>query len=75
MRRKRKLSKYVYYTGMGFQMIATIGLCTFIGYKIDEGRAADKPWFTALFALLGVGMSLYATIRSLTKQEEPPKNK
>lgn len=70
MKGKDKLSKYVYYTGMGFQMIATIGLCTFIGYKIDQGRAGEKPWFTALFALFGVGISLYTTIRSLTKQDK-----
>lgn len=67
---KDKYGRYLYYSGLGFQMIATIGVCTFIGYKIDAGRSSEQPLFTALFALLGVGISLYTTIRALMKKDK-----
>jgi len=62
------LSKYAYYSGMGFQMIAIIGVFTFIGMKIDEKRQSDKPIFTALLSLLGVCVSLYSVIKSVNKK-------
>lgn len=67
---KRALNSYAYYTGMGFQMIAVIGIFTFIGYKIDEGRQSKTPVFTAFFSLAGVFISLYLVIRSV-KNNKP----
>jgi F0F1-type ATP synthase assembly protein I len=55
---------------MGFQMIAIIGLFAFIGYKIDQSQENDKPIFTALFGLLGVGISLYSVIKSILKSKD-----
>jgi len=48
-------------------MIATIGLFTFIGYKIDEHRHSKTNIITAVFALVGVGIALYQAIRQATK--------
>lgn len=62
------LSKYAYYSGLGFQMIAIIGVFTFIGYKIDQNRNSQKPVFTAILSLLGVCISLYSVIKSVKKQ-------
>jgi len=62
------LSKYAYYSGLGFQMIAIIGVFTFIGYKIDERMENQKPIFTAILSLLGVGISLYSVIKSVIKK-------
>ncbi len=58
------------YTGIAFQMLATIGIFTLIGYKIDENRNAKKPIFTALFSLFGVIISLVQIIRSLQKKDK-----
>ena len=33
---KKALTSYAKYTGAAFQMMAIIGVCAFIGYKIDE---------------------------------------
>lgn len=63
------LSKYAYYSGLGFQMIAIIGVFTFIGYKIDEQMGSQKPVFTAAFSLAGVGISLYSVIKSVNKKQ------
>jgi len=62
------LSKYAYYSGLGFQMIAIIGVFTFIGYKIDERMSNEKPIFTAILSLLGVVVSLYSVIKSVNKK-------
>lgn len=60
---------YVYYTGLGFQMIATIGVFAFIGYKIDMAKSGDVGIYTGLLALLGVCISLYYTIRSVLNKK------
>lgn len=60
---------YVYYTGLGFQMIATIGVFAFIGYKIDMAKKGDVGIYTGLFSLVGVCVSLYSTIRSVLNKK------
>ncbi len=62
---KKTLNGYAYYSGLGFQMLAVIGIFTFIGYKIDENRSSNTPWFTALFSLIGVFGSMYLVIKSI----------
>ena len=61
-------NKYAYYSGLGFQMAATIGIATYIGHRIDESNGAEKPIWTAILALLGVGASIYLVIRSVTRR-------
>jgi hypothetical protein len=62
---KQELNSYARYSGIGFQMIAVIGIFMFIGYKIDQWRQSDKLIFTAILGMLGVCTSLYLIIRSL----------
>ncbi|EOR92716.1 hypothetical protein ADIARSV_4228 [Arcticibacter svalbardensis MN12-7] len=66
---KKALNSYAYYSGLGFQMIAVIGVFTFIGYKIDETKSSATPIFTAFFSLAGVFASLYLVIRSVKKNK------
>jgi len=61
----RPMSAYAKYSGLGFQMIAIIGIFTYAGYKIDESAHHDTQWVTAVLALTGVFISLYIVIRSL----------
>ena len=65
----KNASNFAKYTGVAFQMLGTIGIMTFIGYKIDENRASEIPIFTAVFGLVGVIISLIQIIRSLTKNK------
>jgi hypothetical protein len=58
-------NNYLKFTGMGFQMVAIIGVFTFVGYKIDENAKHDVQWVTATLALIGVFISLYLVIRAL----------
>lgn len=64
------LSKFMYFSGMGFQMIAIIGVFAFIGYKIDESKGSAKPIFTAIFGVIGVCLSLYSVIKSVLSNKD-----
>jgi len=63
-------SKYAYYSGLGFQMIAIIAVFTFIGVKLDASTGSERPIWAALCSLLGVGISLYSVIRSVNRKEK-----
>ena len=58
-------NSYLKFTGMGFQMIAIIGIFAFAGYKIDEAGHHTVKWATAALALIGVFISLYLVVRSV----------
>ncbi len=62
-------NNFAKYTGVAFQMMATIGIMTFIGYKIDENRESKQLIFTAIFGLIGVVGSLVQVVRSLNKNQ------
>lgn len=63
----KQANTFAKYTGIAFQMLATIGLFSFIGYKIDENRGNTKFIFTAILGLIGVIISLISVVRSLNK--------
>lgn len=63
----KKVGNLAKFSAIGFQMVAVIGLFTFIGYKIDEHRASKTPIITAGFALVGVAIALYQAIKQGTK--------
>jgi hypothetical protein len=61
----KPMNSYAKYSGLAFQMIAIIGLFTFVGYKIDQSAGHDTQWVTATLSLIGVFISLFIVIRSL----------
>jgi hypothetical protein len=63
----RPLNAYAKYSGLGFQMIAVIGVFTYAGYKIDQSAHHQVKWVTAILSLIGVFISLYIVIVSLKK--------
>jgi hypothetical protein len=62
---KNSGNNYLKFAGMGFQMIAIIGLFAYGGYKIDEAASHHTKWVTAALALTGVFISLYLVIKSI----------
>jgi F0F1-type ATP synthase assembly protein I len=62
---KREINDYTKYTGIAFQMMAIIGIFTFIGYKLDNWLRLNYPVFTIIFILLSVFTAIYSIIRSL----------
>ncbi|MDB5136198.1 MAG: AtpZ/AtpI family protein [Mucilaginibacter sp.] len=63
----RPLNAYAKYSGLGFQMIAIIGIFSYAGYKIDTAANHPVKWVTAILSLAGVFISLYIVIVSLKK--------
>lgn len=58
---------YGKYAGIVFQMIAIIGIFAAAGYWLDHKYHHNSPWITAISCLVGVCLSLYQTIRQLSK--------
>lgn len=62
-------AKYIKYSGLGFQMIATIAVFTFLGFKIDQYLQSKKPIGTAVLSLIGVCLSIFMVIRGVIKHK------
>ena len=60
-------NNYAKYTGIVFQMLAIIGLFAFIGYELDSHLKNQTQWITALSCIVGVCLSIYSTVRQLSK--------
>ncbi|MGV3559436.1 AtpZ/AtpI family protein [Larkinella arboricola] len=64
----RRANTFIQYSSIGFQMLATIGLGVWGGFKLDEWQGNQKPIWTLVLSLFAIGSSLYLFIRSLPKQ-------
>lgn len=65
--KNKRTPNYIKYSAIAFQMLATIGVFAFVGYKIDEHQGIENFLYTALLGIVGVAASLYQVIRSLNK--------
>ncbi|MES2458136.1 MAG: AtpZ/AtpI family protein [Bacteroidota bacterium] len=65
--KKRAVNNFARYSAISFQMLATIGVFAFAGYKIDQQRNAKTPLCTAILSLIGVVISLYQVVKQLNK--------
>lgn len=62
---KDKLNSYAHYSGLVIQMIAIIGVATFIGIKLDEAYPNEKNLYTLGLTLTGVILSIVYVIRRI----------
>ncbi|WP_262895934.1 AtpZ/AtpI family protein [Marivirga aurantiaca] len=62
-KKQKQFNNYIKYSGLAFQMLGTIGLFVFIGYKLDEWFDKTTPVNLIIFSLLGIAISLYQIIR------------
>lgn len=58
------------YGNMAFQMAVIIGLSVWGGKQLDEHYHTKKPYYTIVLSLLGIGMSLYITLKDLIKPKK-----
>lgn len=63
----KEKNRFLLLTGVAIQMGLTIFLGAYFGRKLDEKYTTDKKWFTMLFTLLAVFISLYNIINQLKK--------
>jgi len=68
-KKKKQLDNYLRFSGLGFQMLAIIGLATWLGDYIDSKQSRDFPLFTVVLSLIGVFASLYLVIKEVNKSD------
>jgi len=70
---KPKLNQYARFSSMAIQMGLVIGVAAWGGSKLDEKYQNEKPIWTIVLSLLGVGIALYIFIKeanNLSKDDE-----
>jgi ATP synthase protein I len=68
--RKQSLNVLARYSGMAFQIAATIIVCLFLGKWLDKVLALKFPDFTVSLTILGVFLGVYFVIRELLKKKK-----
>jgi F0F1-type ATP synthase assembly protein I len=58
-------NKYLKYSSMGFEMIATILIGLFLGSCLDKYFNTSKPYFSAFFSFIFVLIAIYRILASL----------
>lgn len=64
---KDRLNNYARFTGIGFQMLATIGLGVFVGIMLDEYYPNQYQLFTIICSLASIGIAIYSVVRQVNK--------
>lgn len=70
---KNSIGSYVKYSAFAIQMGVTVFLGAYLGKYLDGKYPMEKKWFTMLFTILAVGLSLYNLLRQLKREEEKKK--
>lgn len=56
------------YAGLAFQMMATLGVAVFAGYKLDQWMEMSFPLFLIIFSLLALALLLWQIIKDTRRQ-------
>ena len=67
-RKPSRYNSYLRYSGLGLQLLITIGVSGWLGYLLDGYIGTKYPLFMLLFGFLGFGGSLYQLYRSINRQ-------
>lgn len=63
---KKQLNNYIKFSTMAFQMVAIIGVLTYLGVWLDEKYPNEYSAYTIIFSLLGVTGAIYFIIKQVT---------
>ena len=64
---KKQLNKYVRFTGIAFQLGATIYLAAYVGKWLDDKFLMQKKIFTLVLILIGLIASIWSIVKQLSK--------
>jgi F0F1-type ATP synthase assembly protein I len=65
----RKPSSALRYAGLAFQMMASLGLAVFAGYKLDQRTGWKFPVFMIIFSLLALSLILWQIIKDTRRND------
>lgn len=68
-RKKKGFDTFIRYSSLGFEMMAIIGLGTFLGFKTDQWLDNQFKGFTLGLMILSVILSIILGIRNLLKNK------
>ena len=67
---KKRLNNYARFTGMGFQMLVTIGLGVYAGIKLDERYPNKYQVFSIICSMVAIGLSVFSVIKQVNKSSK-----
>lgn len=67
-KKSKQYSNYLRYGGLAVQLLITIAVCGWIGYKADQYFGNKYPILMLLLGFLGFGGSMYQVYRSINRQ-------
>ncbi|TLV01160.1 AtpZ/AtpI family protein [Dyadobacter luticola] len=65
---KKVSSGFLKYSGLATQMLGTILVFTYLGYRLDGWQQNKVPWWTLVLSLASIAASLFLLIKSFTKR-------
>lgn len=65
---KKQTNTYMKYSGLAFQLLGSIGVFGWLGYKLDQHLELQFPAFMLLFGFLAFGAVMYQVYRSIKNQ-------
>ena len=69
-KKPKQFNSFARFSGIAFQMGATIFLAAYAGKWLDQKYPSEKKWFTIGLTLLGVGFALFNVLRQINKNNE-----
>ncbi|KAA2240225.1 AtpZ/AtpI family protein [Chitinophaga agrisoli] len=67
--KKKSSNVLLRYAGLAFQMMATLGLAVFVGYKLDRWIGWSFPVLMIIFSLLALTLLLWQIIKDTRRNE------
>ena len=67
-RKSSQYNNYLKYSGLAIQLLVTIFVCGWLGYKADQYFGNKYPVIMLVLGFLGFGGSLYQIYRSINRQ-------
>lgn len=61
-------NNYLRYSGLAIQLLVTLAVCGWLGYKLDQYFGNKYPLLMLLLGFLGFGGSMYQIYRSVNRQ-------
>ena len=64
------LNDYLKYAGIGFQMLAIIGIFAWAGVKLDKRAGNENQIYTAILSLAGVVIGIYTVLKDFIHKDD-----
>jgi len=66
--RPKPSNRYLRYSGLGIQLLATLAAGGWLGYVLDQALHLRFPFFLLLFVFLTFGGVIYQLYRTISKE-------